>query len=280
MSLYIKGLEEIADRYDHFILDIYGVLHDGIRPFPQTLGTLRALQSAGKQVCLLSNSPRMAAGVVAHLQSMGIGRGLYAEILTSGEATHYALKERRDDFHQSCGDQCWFIGNHVVAEVFEGLDIALLDAPDHASFILNSIPGTAPPERARFIAQLQRALARDIPMICSNPDLIVHIGDDLYECAGTFAQIYADMGGRVLYHGKPYAPVYERAHELLRRPEKSRICAVGDSLHTDIAGANGFGIDCILNLAGIHREEITPETLDHIETQPHKPSYLVDGFVW
>lgn len=119
-----------------------------------------------------------------------------------------------------------------------------------------------------------------MPMICSNPDLVVHIGDELYECAGTFAKIYADMGGRVIYHGKPYAPVYERCFELLGNPEKSRLCAIGDSLHTDIAGANGFGIDGILNLAGIHREEITPEALESLNDQPHLPRYVVNGFVW
>lgn len=280
MSEYIEGLRHIADDYDHFILDIFGVLHDGIRPFPEAVATLQALKEAGKQTCLLSNSPRLAGGAAGQMEDMGITRGLYDHILTSGEATHYALKERPDAFHQSCGDQCWFIGNHIVAEVFTGLEIDLLDTPKGASFILNSIPGTAPPERAAFIDHLKTALENDMPMICSNPDLVVHIGDALYECAGTFAKIYEDMGGRVIYHGKPHAPVYERCHALLGHPEKSRLCAIGDSLHTDIAGANGFGIDGILNLAGIHREEITPEALERLNDQPHQPRYVVNGFVW
>ena len=280
MSTYIENLNQIADNYDHFILDIFGVLHDGIRPFPDAVATLRALKKAGKQTCLLSNSPRLADGAAGQMETMGITRDLYDHILTSGEATHYALKERPDAFHQSCGDQCWFIGNHIVAEVFTGLEIDLLDSPKGASFILNSIPGTAPPQRAAFIDNLKTALDNDLPMICSNPDLVVHIGDDLYECAGTFAKIYEDMGGNVLYHGKPYAPVYERCHALLDNPEKSRICAIGDSLHTDIAGANDFGIDGILNLAGIHREELTPEALENLNDQPHQPCYVVNGFVW
>lgn len=280
MSRYIENLKQIADQYDHFILDIFGVLHDGIRPFPDTIATLGALKDAGKQTCLLSNSPRLAGGAAEQMESMGITRDLYDHILTSGEATHYALRERPDPFHQSCGDQCWFIGNHIVAEVFTGLDIALLDSPKGASFILNSIPGTAPPERAAFIKNLEYALDKNMPMICSNPDLVVHIGDDLYECAGTFAKIYDDMGGTVTYHGKPHAPVYERCHALLGAPEKSRICAIGDSLHTDIAGANGFGIDGVLNLAGIHREELSPEALERLNDQPHQPRYVVNGFVW
>ncbi len=280
MSKYIENIQQIAPQYDHFILDIFGVLHDGLRPFTHTVDTLKALQNAGKQICLLSNSPRLAKGAADQMEAMGIPRNLYDHIVTSGEATHYALKERPDSFHQGCGDQCWFIGNHIVAEVFDGLDIQLQDSPEYASFILNSIPGTAPPARESFIRNLELALKKNLPMICSNPDLVVHIGDDLYECAGSFAKIYEDMGGRVLYHGKPHTPVYRRCHDLLGNPDKSRICAIGDSLHTDIAGANGFGIDSILNLAGIHREEITPEVLTHIDDHPHKPTYLINRFAW
>lgn len=277
----LDGLQDVADKYDHFILDIYGVLHDGIRPFPGTLATLRALQDAGKQICLLSNSPRRAHNTAADLGYMGIERALFEHIVTSGESTHQALANPADDFHRSCGTDCWSIGHYVVEEILYGMkNMRLLDGPEQASFILNAIPGTSPPEVSAFRRNLEIALDKDMPMICANPDLVVHIGEALYECAGTFAKMYEDMGGRVVYHGKPHAPVYERCYDLLGRPDKARICAVGDSLHTDIAGANNFGIDCALNLAGIHREEITPENIAHIDAQPHRPDYLIGGFIW
>lgn len=277
MTQYIKNLGELCDRYDHFIIDIFGVLHDGIEPFHDTVRTLSALKTSGKQVCLLSNSPRRAHNAAAQMEDMGISRTLYDDIVTSGESTHNALAQDDHGF----GTDCWFIGRYVVEEIVHGLkDMRLHQSPENASFILNAIPGTSPPEVATFKENLQIALKKSLPMICANPDLVVHVGNTLYECAGTFAAMYEDMGGIVHYHGKPHAPVYERCYELLGKPDKNQICAIGDSLHTDIAGANNFGIDCILNLDGIHREELDADTLLHLNDQPHKPTYAMNGFSW
>ncbi|MFP4313364.1 MAG: TIGR01459 family HAD-type hydrolase [Alphaproteobacteria bacterium] len=294
MARYIQNIGALCDQYDYFIIDIFGVIHDGIKPFPETLKTLQALKISGKTLCLLSNSPRRAHNAAAQMQEMGIARDLYDHIVTSGEHTHEYLREifstpphsspsrGQDGFEKVRweGNRCWVIGHYYIREVIEGLDLDLKDSPQNADFILNAIPGTSPPEVAAFKDNLKIALEKNLPMICANPDLVVHVGDTLYECAGTFAAMYEDMGGRVIYHGKPHAPVYERCYELLGQPDKSRICAIGDSLHTDIAGANNFGIDSILNLSGIHREELTPEALEGLNDQPHRPTYAVNGFVW
>lgn len=277
MAKHISNIGTLCETYDYFIIDIFGVLHDGIRPFKETLRTLQALKMSGKTLCLLSNSPRRAHNAAGQMETMGIARNLYDHIVTSGESTHDALVGDNHEF----GQDCWFIGKYVVEEIVADIpDMRLHSGPEEASFVLNAIPGTSPPEVADFKAKLQIALNKDLPMICANPDLVVHVGDHLYECAGTFAAMYEDIGGRVHYHGKPHAPVYERCYELLGKPDKSSICAIGDSLHTDIAGANNFGIDSILNLAGIHREELTADTLSHLNDQPHKPTYVVNGFVW
>lgn len=286
----IDGISKLADIYDHFILDIFGVVHDGLRPFPGTVEALGMLKKAGKQTCLLSNSPRRAEGAIAQMEAMGIARDLYDHVVTSGEATHHALKSRDDDFHRACGQDCWFIGTPVMTEVLEGIDLNLVDGPENASFILNAIPGTAPSAVRQLLERFKTACAMNLPMICANPDLVVNIGEEQFECAGTFAGIYEDMGGRVLYHGKPHAPVYERCHALLGRPDKKSVIALGDSLHTDIAGANNFGIDSAFNLVGIHWEEVR---LDHapaeadldkvrtiVEKQPHRPQFAMAGFRW
>ncbi len=273
----LSGLSEISDNYDAFILDIFGVIHDGLRPFAGTLDCLTHLRAAGKRVCLLSNSPRRASGAAAQMESMGIGRDLYDHIVTSGEATYEALRSRGD----AMGDDCWFIGTAMVSEILEGQDLNLVNGPEDASFILNSIPGTEASAVEVLKAQLQVAADNGLPMICANPDMVVNIGNTQHECAGTFAKIYEDMGGRVTYHGKPYAPVYERCYDLLGHPDKARLCAVGDSFHTDIAGARAFGIDSVMNLVGIHWEEaedIGTERL--LEQQAHIPTYLISGFAW
>ena len=135
--------------------------------------------------------------------------------------------------------------------------------------------------------QLRTAANKDLPMLCANPDLVVNIGTELYECAGTFAALYEQMGGRVIYFGKPHKPVYETCFEYLGKPEKSRICAVGDSFHTDITGANRFRIDSVINLIGIHWEEVVtagkadPAKLEALlESQNTQPIYMMAGLSW
>lgn len=277
----IKKLAEIVPRFDHFIIDIFGVIHDGIRPFPDTIGTLKALKAAGKQLCLLSNSPRRTARAIEHMEGMGIARGLYDHIVTSGEATHAYLSQP-----EWAGKACWFIGKNFINDL-GGLNLRFVDGPDSADYILNSIPGTEPSEVDILRRQLETAAARDIPMICANPDLVVNIGAEQFECAGTFALLYERMGGRVVYQGKPHGEVYETCHALLGRPDKARIAAIGDSLHTDIAGAGRFGIAGIWNLEGIHWEELNlrgqadPAKIEALlATQPHKPDFIMKGFAW
>lgn len=287
---FIEGISNIKDEFDHFILDIFGVLHDGLEPFPGTVKALTGLKEAGKQVCLLSNTPRRAEGALEQMEIMGISRDLVDHIVTSGEATHYALKERPDDFHQSCGQECWFIGDAQKQEMLDGLDLNAVNGPQEASFMVNSITARTQHMITEFKHLLEESLDKDLPMICANPDLVVNVGDKQYECAGAFAALYENMGGRVVYHGKPHAPVYERCYELLGKPPKNSVVAIGDSLHTDIAGANNFGIASVFNLVGIHWEEVRmdhrPQEADlekvrlMVEAQPHHPSYTMAGFAW
>jgi len=286
MARFIDGLSDIAAQYDHFILDIFGVIHNGIEPFAGTVECLRALQDSGKQVCLLSNSPNRARRAVEHMGEMGIARESYHHIVTSGEATHLAFREQVEEY----GRDCWLVGTEMMAQVFEGCDVRLHDHPERASFILNSIPGTHKTAKATFMDNLKVAADKGLPMICANPDLVVNIGSEQYECAGTFAKYYEEeLGGRVVYHGKPHQPVYEQCYELLGRPDKSSVCAVGDAFHTDITGANRFGVDCILNIEGIHEHEVRCpvhggvdnariETM--LDEQQEKPNYVMVGFRW
>lgn len=283
-ATFISGLDDIIDRYDHFILDIFGVIHDGIHPFPDTIATLKHISDTGKQTCLLSNSPRRADGAASQMEMMGISRDLYDHIVTSGEATYMDLRDNKSEY----GQKCWFIGGgSYIDELMRDFDYELESDIESADFILNSIPGTEASDRERFIKKLEIAARRDLPMICANPDLVVNIGRETYECAGTFAKIYEDMGGRVTYHGKPHRPVYDKCYEFLGRPDKSKILAIGDAFHTDVTGANRFGVDCALNLVGIHYDEvldlngrdICPQKMQSLlESKDAKPAYYMHGF--
>lgn len=281
----IEGLSAVAVDYDYFILDIFGVIHDGIRPFPGTENALRELKSAGKEICLLSNTPMRAEGTLGQIEMMGLKRSYFDHIVTSGEATHAALSQLAPKF----GKNCWFIGTDVMAGVLDGHGLTLVNEPEQADFIINSVPGTHRVSRESFIYKLSIAAKRKIPMICANPDLVVNIGTQQYECAGTFALEYEQMGGDVIYFGKPHTPVYERCHDLFGKPDKSKIIAVGDSIHTDVTGANRFGIASIFNLEGIHQEEVRCHSTGQVDnerlrlmlqSQIQQPTYVMAGFQW
>lgn len=287
-----KGLSDISHRYDGFILDLFGVVHNGIEPYPGVLECLRTLKSSGKKVVLLSNTPKLSSSSKHDLSAMGVTGDLYEHLITAGDAAHTALKNRSDEFHSNCGQKCWFLGQEHIHHVLEGLNLKLVDGPDSAHFILNAMPGTDGSDNHYNDIKdpFQKAIESDLPMVCSNPDLIVHIGDNLHYCAGTYAQLYEEMGGRVAYHGKPYAAVYEMAQESMQISERKRICAMGDSLKTDIQGAFNFGIDSIFNLIGIHRDEVlndnNTDDIDmekvmlSINNHPFKPTAVMAGLKW
>ena len=280
---FIKGLHEVADRYDGFILDLYGVVHNGIEIFPGTLKCLSELKAAGKKVCLLSNTPKRGFESAQDILKMGVTEDLYTGIVTAGDSAHEKLKEYD-------GKKCWFAGTELFDALLEGINIEKQESPDGAEFVLNAITGLYKLPEDDIKAGLQRACDAGLPMVCSNPDLVVNIGDQQHICAGTYALYYENIGGTVSYHGKPHEPVYLEAQQILGITDKSKILAVGDALHTDIQGANKFGVDSIFNLVGIHWEEVqmdhAPGDVDHdkikhiIDQQPHRPSYILGGFEW
>ena len=252
----LDGLSAVADRYKALILDLWGVLHDGIAPYPGVLDCLAAFKATGKRSCLLSNAPRRVHSVINQLTGIGIPRDLYDEVLSSGEATWQALHTRPDEFHRSLGTRCFHLGPPRDASVHQELGLDLVDRVDEASFVLNTGIDDFDETLDDYRPVLVTARRHDLPMVCANPDLVVMYGDKEAVCAGLLAQEYERMGGRVAYHGKPHPPIYRRCLGLLDNPPPSSVLAVGDSLRTDVAGAVAAGIDAVLVIGGIHAEAL------------------------
>jgi HAD superfamily hydrolase (TIGR01459 family) len=251
----LAGIGGIIDHYDAVILDVWGVLHDGEKPFPGVIETLHQLRARGKKSLVLSNAPRRAQPVAKRLAETGIAPALYDHIHTSGEETWQHLKRRDDPFYAALGRVCYLIAPSRESDVLEGLDLTRVDDIEAAEFIQNTGPWGWDEDVARYEDMLQAARRRDLPMVCANPDLVVHHLGRRAICAGMIAQRYEALGGRVRWHGKPYPGVYQTALALLGIRDPKRILALGDSLRTDIAGANAAGIDAIVVAGGIHYEE-------------------------
>ncbi len=252
----IAGLSEVIDAYDALILDLWGVVHDGVRLYPQVPETLARLRDAGRHTLLLSNAPRRAYALVEAMTGMGLDRGLYGAVMSSGEAVHRALLARDDPFFAALGRRCLHIGPERDRNIFEGLDLSLAADPAAADFVLNTGPWSLEETVADYEVQLRACAAAGLPMVCANPDLVVIREGRAVICAGALARRYEELGGRVAYRGKPDPAIYDDCMALLEGVDRRRVLAVGDAFHTDIAGAANAGIDAVLVTSGIHAEEM------------------------
>ena len=252
----LPGLAGLADRYDAFVVDLWGVVHDGERAYPGVVDGLQRLRAAGKRVCMLSNAPRRVGRVEDKLREVGVPADCHDLVLSSGELTYEALRDRPDAFHQGLGRHCLHVGPPRDDDLYEGLDLEIVARPEDASFVLCSGIDDWDQTVTDFHDVLAAAAKRDLPMVCANPDLVVVIGHRLAICAGRLARHYEEMGGRVAYHGKPYHSVYDRCLELLGNPERDRVLVLGDSFDTDMEGAQAAGLDGVLVTGGIHAEEL------------------------
>jgi len=253
------GMAALADSYDAFILDLWGVLHNGIAAYPHAIDCLKALKARGKKLLVLSNAPRRAAGILERNIELGLVPELYDALHSSGEETWLHLKERPDAWYQDLGQRGFHLGPARDLGIREGLEFDFVDDLAAADFILNTGAERAEDRVEDFEDLLQAARARSLPMVCANPDLVVMRGTALEICAGAIAARYEALGAEVRYHGKPHADVYRRAFALLGVEDLSRIAGVGDSFRTDIAGARAAGIDGIFIAGGIHIEELAPD---------------------
>ena len=255
--LHLDGFAPLAARYDGFIVDLWGVVHDGVAPYPGALETLRRLRAAGKRVVMLSNAPRRAHAAAAGLAAMGIGAELYGGIITSGEVTHRMLRDRDDAAFAALGRRLYHLGPERDRNVYDGLDLVAVARPEQADFLLNTGPddSRSPTDVALWEAELGACHAAGLPMVCANPDLEVIRGGARVICAGALALRYSDLGGAVIWVGKPDKLIYRPVFDLLGIAP-ARVLEVGDAMRTDIAGAAAAGVDAAWVLGGIHRAEL------------------------
>jgi len=256
----LDGIAGIADRYDAYILDLWGVVHDGRAPYPGVLDALTKLRAAGKRIVFLTNAPRRSWFVDGMLAKMGVERHLYDETLSSGEVTWRVLCDGTHPFLAGIGRRAFHIGPERDLSVIEEGVATLVPTPAEADFLLNTgpDPDRGPKTVDPYRPVLAECLAAGLPMICVNPDRAVMVAGERLLCAGAFADVYLEGGGRVLEIGKPDPEVYAPVLAALGNPALSRVLAVGDTPHTDLAGAKAVGIDCLWAMTGLAGDAYGP----------------------
>jgi HAD superfamily hydrolase (TIGR01459 family) len=270
----VDSLKEIGSRYRAWLVDIWGVMHNGHSAFPPAAAATRAFRQAGGIVVLLSNSPRPSPEVQAQLREFGVPDEAYDATVTSGDLTRHELGKYE-------GARVFHLGPERDRPIFAGLDVTLSDWQE-ADVMVCSGPFNDEVETPDDYVDLFRELAaRKLPMICANPDQLVERGQRLIYCAGALATAYEKAGGKVVYAGKPYVPVYDLALETIARlagsdVSKDLVLAVGDGVNTDIAGAGNFGIDAVFVASALHAPGEGGDALD----APHVAELFAETPRW
>jgi HAD superfamily hydrolase (TIGR01459 family) len=279
---FVERLSDLVDGVEVILSDIWGVVHNGIEAFPEACAALHTYRQRGGTVILITNAPRPADSVQRQLRKLGVADDIYDAIVSSGDLTRQFVADHP-------GKKMFWIGMERHNAVHRGLDPVIAPLEDADYIVCTGLFDDETESAEDYREMMLQARARKLPLVCANPDIVVERGDRLIYCAGAIAELYRELGGEVIFYGKPHRPIYERAMELAaerrgRPAPLDRVLAIGDSVRTDLTGALGFGIDCLFVTRGIHSEEF--EGIDQLDPASvkelfgHPPRALMRELRW
>jgi HAD superfamily hydrolase (TIGR01459 family) len=238
----LKNLSDIYTNYETFVIDLWGVIHNGIKLNPKAIEVVENLSKHSKNIVFLSNAPRPSSNVINFLLKMNMDKKFLKNVITSGEAAMHAINQNK------FGKTFFHLGPSKDISVFEKVK-ANKTSIENCDFILCT--GLFD-DYENDLDYYKKILLKHISkkLICTNPDLIVHRGNIEELCAGSIAKVFEDLGGEVVYFGKPHKEIYNMCFG-----PNEKVLAIGDNLRTDIKGANNLKIDCIFITEGVHRKE-------------------------
>src|SRR5215468_9298995 len=279
---FVERLRDLVDGVEVVLSDIWGVVHNGLEAFPEACEALQAYRSGGGTVILITNAPRPAYSVQQQLRKLGVADETYDAIVSSGDLTrHYVAAHP--------GRKVFWLGPERDSSIHRGLNAVLAPLEEADYIVCTGLLDDETESAEDYRGMMEKARERKLTLICANPDIVVERGDRLIYCAGAIAELYRELGGEVIFYGKPHRPIYERAMELAAQSRghavtQDRVLAIGDSVRTDLAGAHGFGIDCLFVTRGIHSEQF--EGVDQLDPASvkelfgHPPKALIRELKW
>lgn len=287
---FCHGLYELMDSYDAFIMDQWGVLHNGIQTYDGVIDTLNHLKQRKKQVVILSNSAKRSDDNVERLKKLGIKPSMYKGVVTAGEVTWRGLQEQKDAPFKGLGQKCYLITRDNDRALLNGLDIEVVSDIEQAQFILMTSFDSPKLKLEDLDPVFKKAVGKRLPAICANPDMVTVYGHERAVGPGAVAKRYHDLGGMVHLIGKPHKAIFRFAQGLFENIIPSRILVIGDSLQHDIAGAMGVDMDNAFITSGIHasafKATMSPEQkrkeMEH-QAQAYggiRPTWVLDSLIW
>ncbi|MCK5518168.1 MAG: TIGR01459 family HAD-type hydrolase [Alphaproteobacteria bacterium] len=289
-TMFCQGLYELMDSYDGFIMDQWGVLHNGLVPCDGAIDVLNHLKRRKKQVVILSNSAKRANDNVERLKKLGIRPGHYRGVVSAGEVTWQGLKEQKNLPFKELGKKCYLVSRPNDKSLLEGLDIELVSGIEQAQFILITSFDPVHTKMEDLDPIFKKAVAMRIPAICANPDVVTIYDRERSIGPGAIAMRYHELGGAIHYIGKPHKTIFRYCLSLFENIIPSRILIIGDSIQHDIVGGVGMDIDTAFITSGIHTKEFTPgitveqkrKVMQHLTNGYGgiQPTWVMDSLVW
>jgi HAD superfamily hydrolase (TIGR01459 family) len=279
---FAESLRELVGDVDVVLSDIWGVVHNGLESFPEACEALHTYRSHGGTVILITNAPRPADSVQRQLRKLGVADETYDAIVSSGDLTRLYVAAHP-------GSKMFWLGPERDNSIYRGLDATTAPLEEADYIVCTGLYDDETETAEDYRGMMLQARERKLTLVCANPDIVVERGDRLIYCAGAIAELYRELGGEVIFYGKPHRPIYERAMALAGERQghmidRRKVLAIGDSVRTDLTGAREFGIDCLFVTRGIHAEEF--EGLDQLdpvsvtELFGHPPKALMRELKW
>jgi HAD superfamily hydrolase (TIGR01459 family) len=275
----IEGLAAVADRYDAFLIDQYGVLRDGRGPYPGAAETLVRLKQAGKRVIILSNSGKRSAENDRRLVDLGFAAGSWDWFLTSGEVAWQILK-RESGAGGGSPRKCLLISRDGDLSPMSGLNLQRAENGAEADIVLLAGSEGDLYPLSHYEALLAPAAKRGVPCLCTNPDKVMLTKTGNAFAAGRIAELYEELGGSVRWIGKPFADIYASALDFLGNPDPTRVLAIGDSIEHDIAGAATASLHSVLVTTGILEQASDAERHKLFAEHGASPDFILPKFLW
>jgi HAD superfamily hydrolase (TIGR01459 family) len=278
----VPGLKSIQHQYQVFLVDVWGVLHDGQGLYPFALECLEQLRINQNKVVIISNAARRHDAIIDELAKLGIDRSLYYGVASSGELAWRSMVRQET---QTVRRKGYYLGPLRSRSLLDGLEVNWVEQMEDADFLLNAgaVEGN-PKDTSGCEVLLNAAYQRDLPMLCANPDLVAVRGGKLGISAGAIAERYRQLGAsQIEFYGKPFSAIYQLALDLLDNPNHRDVLAIGDAYATDIVGADNAGLDSYLIAAGIHQQDLDPLSSAAIERTAAGfplPNYASEYFQW
>jgi len=276
----IDGLRDIADQFDLYLVDQYGVLHDGVAAYPDAIDGLARIASGGRKVIVLTNSGKNADDNLVRLGKLGFADSNFHAVVSSGEVGLQLVRSGALGPRFRVGAEACVIGRSGDRYAFSSDEFNLVVRPLDADFLVFAGSDAPRTSLEAYRLMLKAAAQAGVPAICVNPDITMIREGQFVPAPGAIAKVYENLGGTVEYVGKPHSALFHHALTAAATGADARAVMIGDSPEHDVCGAKAMGFSSLLVRTGIHQSLAEPQLLSLCAACGGTPDFLAAAFEW